>query len=139
MKLFLTPILFITLFVLSGCSPEYVEKELRRVLEDDDFLGGALGCSFSHKYTYVYLEVIRERGLLTDEQINDAICGYAGIGMTENEVIIACGKPIDVNRTVTSSGVSEQWIYVDYENKYNTGRCSSYMYFDNGVLTATQS
>jgi hypothetical protein len=43
------------------------------------------------------------------------------------------GRPQSINRTTTSTGVNEQWVYggYDYENNY--------LYFTNGVLTTIQS
>ncbi|MGG2055916.1 hypothetical protein ABFY48_16135 [Lysinibacillus pakistanensis] len=51
------------------------------------------------------------------------------IGMTKEEVLVdGWGKPIDINRTTTTYGVSEQWIYDDYK----------YLYFEDGILTTIQ-
>ena len=41
--------------------------------------------------------------------------------------LISLGKPDDINRTVGSWGVNEQWVY---------GR--NYYYFENGKLTSYQ-
>jgi hypothetical protein len=49
------------------------------------------------------------------------------IGMTKEMVIESWGKPEHISRTVTASVVHEQWVYGD-----------SYLYFDNGILTAWQ-
>jgi len=38
------------------------------------------------------------------------------------------GKPKAVNRTTTTSGISEQWVY-----------SGGYLYFRNGVLTTIQN
>ena len=53
----------------------------------------------------------------------------ARIGMT-TQTVLDCGwgEPDRVNRTVTATGVREQWVYDD----------GSYLYFDNGKLTAIQ-
>ena len=52
------------------------------------------------------------------------------IGMTPEEVLQSSwGKPEHINRTTTSRGVSEQWVY--------EGR--NYLYFDNGRLTTIQN
>jgi hypothetical protein len=40
----------------------------------------------------------------------------------------AWGKPDHVNRTVTASGVREQWVYPGYE----------YLYFEDGRLVAIE-
>ena len=49
------------------------------------------------------------------------------IGMTKQMVIESWGKPEHISRTVTSSVVHEQWVYGN-----------TYIYFDNGILTAWQ-
>jgi len=49
------------------------------------------------------------------------------IGMTKQQVILSWGKPERINRSVGSWGIHEQWIY---------GR--TYVYFENGILTAWQ-
>jgi hypothetical protein len=55
------------------------------------------------------------------------------IGMTDSEVIQLLGKPDDVNRTVGSWGVSEQWVY-----RFGSSYGGSYLYFENGILTSWQ-
>ena len=50
-----------------------------------------------------------------------------GIGMTKEMVVLSWGKPNDVNKTITKSNTSEQWIYED-----------NYLYFEGNKLTAIQ-
>ena len=50
------------------------------------------------------------------------------IGMTDKMARESMGTPNDINRTVGSWGVHEQWIY---------GK--TYLYFENGVLTSYQN
>jgi hypothetical protein len=51
------------------------------------------------------------------------------IGMTTEEVLNSkWGKPIDINRTTTANGVSEQWVYPNFK----------YLYFEDGILTTIQ-
>ncbi|WP_406588948.1 hypothetical protein [Bacillus atrophaeus] len=52
------------------------------------------------------------------------------IGMSESDVLLLSdwGKPKDINKTTTSTGTNEQWVYGG--NKY--------LYFENGELTAIQ-
>ena len=60
------------------------------------------------------------------------------IGMTPNQVIndTSWGAPKKINRTTTSSGVREQWVY----DHCGYSRCyGGYLYFTNGVLTAIQN
>lgn len=49
------------------------------------------------------------------------------IGMTPCMAIAAWGRPEDVNRSVGSFGVHEQWVYP-----------ANYLYFEDGVLTSFQ-
>lgn len=52
------------------------------------------------------------------------------IGMTQQEVLDSCwGNPLKINRTTTVYGVSEQWVYDNY----------NYLYFEDGILTAIQN
>lgn len=51
------------------------------------------------------------------------------VGMTKDEVInTKWGRPEDINRTVTSYGTSEQWVYPDYR----------YVYLEDGIVTGVQ-
>lgn len=59
------------------------------------------------------------------------------VGMSQDEVTShpVWGYPDDSNTTSTQYGVREQWIYeTDLENEYER----TYIYFENGVLTAIQ-
>lgn len=58
---------------------------------------------------------------------NDILSGLIRIGMTAPQVRASWGSPIDVNRTVGSWGVHEQWVYG-----------SHYVYFEDGILTSFQ-
>jgi len=49
------------------------------------------------------------------------------MGMGSNMVKASWGEPEDINRTVGSFGVHEQWIYGD-----------TYVYFEDGILTSWQ-
>jgi len=53
--------------------------------------------------------------------------GKVKIGMTEEQVSFAWGKPSKVNRTIGRWGTHEQWVY-----------SNAYLYFENGILTALQ-
>lgn len=50
-------------------------------------------------------------------------------GMSDKECELSWGKPDDINKTIGSYGVHEQWIYGN----------QSYLYFENGVLTTIQN
>lgn len=54
------------------------------------------------------------------------------IGMTASEVRESSwGEPSDINRTTTSFGVSEQWVYSNYSGY-------RYIYLDDGIVTSIQ-
>lgn len=53
--------------------------------------------------------------------------GYYWIGMTKYMALISLGHPKEINRTVGSWGVHEQWVY---DGKY--------YYFENGKMTSFQ-
>lgn len=50
------------------------------------------------------------------------------IGMSDEMCLESWGKPNSKNRTILDGKETEQWIY-----------SNSYLYFDNGVLTAIQN
>lgn len=51
------------------------------------------------------------------------------IGMTKEEVRESTwGEPIEINKTVTVYGTSEQWVYNNYK----------YIYFDDNIVTGIQ-
>lgn len=54
----------------------------------------------------------------------------AKIGMTKDQVLkhTNWGKPIDIHKTITKYGTTEQWVYESYQ----------YLYFENGRLTTIQ-
>ncbi len=54
--------------------------------------------------------------------------GKVVLGMSKEMCISAWGNPIDVNRTIVKGLTHEQWVY----------GWSTYLYFDNGILTAIQ-
>lgn len=58
--------------------------------------------------------------------------GKIFLGMTTKQVIESWGKPDDINRTVGSWGIHEQWVY------RRGGFEATYLYFENGKLTSWQ-
>jgi hypothetical protein len=54
--------------------------------------------------------------------------GYFWLGMSDSMAIISLGSPNDINRTVGSWGVHEQWVYD-----------GNYYYFENGKMTSYQN
>jgi hypothetical protein len=63
----------------------------------------------------------------TEEEAYLVSIGEIRIGMTKEMAVVAWGKPYDINRTVGSWGIHEQWVYG-----------SRYLYFENGILTSFQ-
>ncbi|MEQ9716276.1 MAG: hypothetical protein ACTSSP_06645 [Candidatus Asgardarchaeia archaeon] len=53
------------------------------------------------------------------------------IGMSREEAWTSWGPPYDINRTVNSEGVYEQWIYGSFPHNI-------YLYFENDILTSYQ-
>lgn len=53
--------------------------------------------------------------------------GKVKIGMTKEMCELSWGKPKSINKTITSSKNTEQWVYSE-----------NYLYFDNEILTAIQ-
>lgn len=68
---------------------------------------------------------------LIDKKINPLLnlwhSNEVDIGMSEKDLLISCGVPIEINRTVTSNGSSEQWVYP-----------SQYVYVEDGEVTSFQ-
>lgn len=75
-----------------------------------------------------YRQELRSRGW-TAQTVADVLNGRVRIGMTAGMVRESWGNPSHINRTTTALGVREQWVY--------KGR--SYIYFDNGVVSAMQT
>ncbi len=55
--------------------------------------------------------------------------GCVRIGMTDEQCRAAWGRPRDINRSIGSYGVHEQWCYSS----------GSYLYMENGILTSIQN
>ena len=61
-------------------------------------------------------------GIIVEQKIS--------LGMTHGMVLTSLGSPSDINRSVGSWGVHEQWVY-------RTGDYSAnYLYFEDGILTS---
>jgi hypothetical protein len=59
------------------------------------------------------------------------MCGWIQRGMTAEQVIASWGRPRDINRTVGSWGVHEQWVYGEFGGPY--------VYLEDGVVTSWQN
>jgi len=69
--------------------------------------------------------LVKKYGKETGEKL---AAGYYWIGMTKQMALDSLGNPENINSSVGSWGVSEQWVY---DNMY--------LYFDNGILTSYQT
>jgi len=72
---------------------------------------------------------------------NSILQGHVWPGMTDEQAAIAWGRPTKINRTITTHGVREQWVYsgdgsIARDLYRRTRTC--YLYFENGILTAIQ-
>lgn len=78
------------------------------------------------------IEKLREQALAREEKAKNAAKRKAGVyvGMSREDVLASSwGRPQHVNRTTTSTGTHEQWVYGGM----------NFLYFDDGVLTAIQN
>lgn len=60
----------------------------------------------------------------------DILVGTVRMGFTKEQFLLAREEPDDINKTVGSWGVHEQWVY--------KGRNDKYFYFENGTLKSWQ-
>lgn len=76
------------------------------------------------RYTYV-----RDNfGRLPADDADDIWAGTLRIGATKNTALAIMGPPTDINTTQFKGTVQEQWVY----------SLSTYLYFEDGLLTAMQ-
>jgi hypothetical protein len=95
------------------------EKELKR-LETERKLK-----TQQEQYAKLEKQYIAKYGQNTYEKLKQ---GFFWIGMNKEMATISLGSPNDVNRTVGTWGVHEQWVYDNL-----------YLYFENGKLTSYQN
>ncbi|HEY2934305.1 MAG TPA: hypothetical protein VGK99_21390 [Acidobacteriota bacterium] len=75
------------------------------------------------RITYVHTHTLSARAR------QDILKGSVRIGMSKEHVKASWGEPSDINTTVTRYSRHEQWVY----------GIGSYVYFENGVVTAIQN
>lgn len=69
------------------------------------------------------------------EEVKQAIINSdIAIGMTKEQVIYSWGHPIDINKSVGSWGVHEQWKYGEAFMPYRPK--DTYLHFENGTLAS---
>ena len=57
--------------------------------------------------------------------------------MPKSAVIASWGDPVDINRSVGSWGVHEQWVY-SFSSGSTIGYKLKYLYFEDEILTSFQ-
>ena len=78
--------------------------------------------------TYSLTEAEEYRQKFGDDVFQKILQGKVNIGMTDEMCKLSWGAPREINETVTSGKVSEQWVYTD-----------NYLYIENGIVTAIQA
>ena len=119
-------VLFFTviLLILSGC---VTVESLRKLPEE------RLKYYSGFYAENLYRQEIINRHPEWSEKIKQAILkGSVSMGMTKQQAKAAWGEPYKINRTVTQSGIHEQWVY-------NQVGALSFLYFDNDILTSWQN
>jgi hypothetical protein len=85
--------------------------------------------------TVLYVEYFkREYPEWTDATYALVMAEGLALGMTDEMAEVSWGSPSDINRTVDSGGMHEQWVYRDILALHST----RYIYFENGILTSWQ-
>jgi len=79
------------------------------------------------KFAYTLLQANNYRENFGNENLDKILQAKVTIGMTKEMCRLSWGKPKSINETITSENKTEQWVYAD-----------SYLYFENGILTAIQ-
>jgi len=109
----------------------------KQKMEADDLYknglyGKALKLAESISYKPSWLSKAKYWNQFRPEYISEIKQKKVCIGMSKDEVIASWGKPDDINRTVGSNYVHEQWVYegLNYD--------CSYLYFEDGIMTNFQ-
>jgi len=78
----------------------------------------------------------RQNLQISPEEQQRLLAGQIWIGMSSDLARISMGNPDDVNRTVYSFGVHEQWVYECWKSSVKLP--CTFLYFENGKLTSWQ-
>ena len=75
-----------------------------------------------------YRHMSREEWIEIYNNANGISMGEPVVGMTQQDVIdtTTWGRPTKINKTENAYGISEQWVYPNYQ----------YLYFEDGILTS---
>lgn len=120
-------ILTIVLLVGIGCAaaPELKPSQSNTVPVIDHHAGKADRDAAKHERQRLYVEGHPDKS----PEIKEAILhSRILLGMTRDDVRVAFIAPEHVNRTVTSHGVHEQWVWLG----------GLYVYFEDGLVTSWQ-
>ncbi|MFE1572715.1 hypothetical protein ACFIQG_12940 [Comamonas odontotermitis] len=101
------------------------EKLSYRLSLSNIYYIGEMGRLYPNKYP-------KEWGKWNKKTIDSIKSGIVDIGMTSGQVMASWGFPTSINTTSIKNHTSEQWVYGNYPD-------SSYLYFNNGKLTAIQN
>jgi len=129
---------------ISGCATLTMStKEKIQVLTDDQIYsrytsslcGGYGGRSMvsEKEKTLLRQEIIRRHPEWPEDIKRVVLEGNIQIGMTKEQLLASWGDPDNINRSVGSWGVHEQWIYAASYYK------QIYVYVENGILTSWQN
>ena len=82
------------------------------------------------------LQMQREINALRRRELVEAAVleGNIFIGMTAHEVVQSWGNPAKINKTISSTGAREQWIYRRGKIGYD-----QYVYVENGMVATIQT
>ncbi|MGG3925686.1 hypothetical protein ABET51_06765 [Metabacillus fastidiosus] len=101
---------------------KYIPDELKQKVDELDKIA-------KEKYAF-YSEKVDEEEFITKADNRTYNPRTVKIGMTQEEVLTeGWGRPNDINKTTTSYGVKEQWVYDNY----------NYLYFEDGILVTIQN
>ena len=118
---------------LGGCagSPVGINSDTPQQLMAEN--SGDLCRAYAVFHKNEVLQELIRRGAVRPDFVVFVRSGQIAIGMNQWEVRAVQQYAYSVNRTVTSGGVTEQWVYANAN-----GLAYLYVYFTNGIVTAYQ-
>jgi hypothetical protein len=96
-----------------------------------------------HKISQVIIKInfwaepifrLTSHGYLSDYTKQCVLEGKIHIGMEAIAVVASWGRPNDINRSVGSWGIHEQWVYGGYPSSSK----ATYVYFEDARVTSWQ-
>jgi len=122
---YVSKLFFMTNSLISDDIDNPLMAELKRIKEKET--RDKLLIELEQKRIIREKEYIKKYGKYTYEKLRN---GQYWLGMSDEMARISLGDPDDINRSVGTWGVHEQWIYREY---------NLYIYFENGKLTSYQN